>query len=461
MKSDTPRRPLERALRLVTIVRRGEAPGALLLTLDLAVLLFAYALLKMVREVLVLGAPGGRAEVKAYASAAQAILLVPLSLGFGALAARLDRLRLVRTVTLFFVVQLVAFAAIVALFPSLGVGIAFFIWIGCFNVLIIAQFWSVANDLHDRESGERLFPLIAVGSALGALAGSRASGLLYPHLGASGIMLLAAVLLVGTIALTARVEAHTPRSRPRGPVARTGGATALVRDPYLALVTIMTLLKNWVNSTGEYVLDRLLLDAARRAAGATADRAVVQQFIAHWKSNYLTWTNALVVVMQLFAVSRILRRLGVGPALLVLPIVAGVGFGAMVLAPSLGLILAVKVAENGIDYSLEKTAEQALYLVTSRSAKYRAKAIIDALVVRLGDVLAAGVVWIGSAIGLGTTAFVVENLLLVAGWITTVVLLCRSKPLRSAGAHGAPTASPPLSRTDAGRRATRGPPGPR
>lgn len=429
MANDTPRRPLERALRLVTIVRRGEAPGALLLTLDLALLLFAYALLKMVREVLILGAPGGRAEVKTYAAAAQAILLVPLSLGFGALATRLDRLRLVRTVTLFFVVQLVAFAGLAAVVPSLGLGIAFFIWIGCFNVLIVAQFWSVANDLHDRESGERLFPLIAVGSALGALAGSRASGLLYPHLGASGVMLVAAALLVGTIALTAKVEARTPPSRPHGPVARSGGAAALVRDPYLALVSIVTLLKNWVNTTGEYLLDRLLLDAARRAAGATADRAVVQELIAHWKSNYLTYTNALVVVMQLFAVSRIIRRAGVGPALFVLPLIAGVGFGAMAIAPSLGLILAVKVAENGIDYSLEKTAEQALFLVTSRSAKYRAKAIIDALVVRLGDVLAAAAVWIGSTIGLGTTAFVVQNLLLIAAWITAVAFLCASKPL--------------------------------
>jgi AAA family ATP:ADP antiporter len=65
---------LERFLSVVCDVRPGEGLGALVLTINLFTLLGAYYLLKTVRESLIL-AEGG-AEVKAYSSAAQAIVLL-------------------------------------------------------------------------------------------------------------------------------------------------------------------------------------------------------------------------------------------------------------------------------------------------------------------------------------------------------------------------------------------------
>src|SRR5271154_2360827 len=65
---------LEKLLSVVCDVRPGEGPGALILTINLFTLLGAYYLLKTVRESLILAERG--AEVKAYSSAAQAILLL-------------------------------------------------------------------------------------------------------------------------------------------------------------------------------------------------------------------------------------------------------------------------------------------------------------------------------------------------------------------------------------------------
>ena len=117
-------------------------------------------------EVMILAAPGARAELKSYAAGGQGVLLVGLSLGFGALASRVRRRTLLTTVTLFFALQLVGFDRVLAAAPAheLTVAVVFFVWLGCFNVLIVAQFWAFANDLYSREDGERIFPLVTLGA---------------------------------------------------------------------------------------------------------------------------------------------------------------------------------------------------------------------------------------------------------------------------------------------------------
>ena len=48
---------------------------------------------------------------------------------------------------------------------GLHVGIVYFLWIGIFNVVVIAQFWAFANDLYTQDQGKRLFPVIGVGAS--------------------------------------------------------------------------------------------------------------------------------------------------------------------------------------------------------------------------------------------------------------------------------------------------------
>ena len=76
-----------------------------------------------------------------------------------------------------------------------------------------------------------------------------------------------------------------------------------------------------------------------------------------------------------------------------------------------------KVAENGLDYSLQSTLRQALYLPTSRAAKYRAKPLIDTFLVRSGDVLASVVVLVGQALAFTTGTFALVNVGLTVVWL--------------------------------------------
>src|SRR5512139_3090696 len=94
-------------LSLLTEVRPGEAMSAMLLALNVFMLLGSYYLLKTVREALILSQSG--AEIKSYAAAGQALLLLIVIPVYGMLAAKLPRLKLIGFTTLFFVLNLVLF----------------------------------------------------------------------------------------------------------------------------------------------------------------------------------------------------------------------------------------------------------------------------------------------------------------------------------------------------------------
>lgn len=453
------RNPLEKLLRLFADVRAGEGPRTLLLATNLFVLLFGYYLLKTIREPLVLGEHGGGAEVKSYAAALQAVLLVGVTIAFSRLAERFDRMRLIAIVTGFFMLNLVVFYFLFVALPAhrLALGIAFFIWVGCFNVMIIAQFWAFANDLHTRDQGERLFPIIAGGSAIGAVAGARFAKPLYLHLGPFALMLITAALLAVCLLITwvihrrdlaragtAARGAHRPAAEgePGSDGKRAaGGFTLMMRDRYLQFVGALSLIKNLANTTGEYILDRRLLEVTKARMGTQVGD--VEKYIAGFKSDYFTYVNVVVLVIQFAAVARIIKYLGVRRALYVLPLVALASYGTMSMIPVLTVILVGKVAENSIDYSLEKTVEQTLFLVTTREAKYKVKAVVDTFMVRFGDVLSAGLVWTGTHVGLGTLGFIIANCVVVVVWLGVVVTLARMHRARTAETRPLPAGAPP------------------
>src|SRR5262245_39930458 len=124
---------LETLLSPFADIRGGEAATALLLMLNVFLLLTCYYIVKPVREALILSSEG--AVVKSYASAAMVALLLVFVPAYSAIASRVSRIKLITTVTLFFVACLVAFYFLAqAKVPHLG--LAFFTWVGIFNVSI-------------------------------------------------------------------------------------------------------------------------------------------------------------------------------------------------------------------------------------------------------------------------------------------------------------------------------------
>ena len=406
----------ERLLRPFAEVKAGEAFTALILTSTIFLILTSYYLLKVIREPLIL--LSGGAEVKSYAAAGQALLLIPVLRAHGAIARRVSRFKLIAIIFGFVASNLLVFALLLR--ANVSIGLSFYLWVGTFNYLLVATFWSFANDVYTPEQGKRLFAIVGVGSSVGALAGAALASFMLKHLSPLELMLAAAVLLVVTLVPFAVVNAQRsccPKDRGREvtkdePLTGAGGFQALLADHYLILIGAITVLANWVTNSGEYVLDKTLIEVAR--SSAVADPA---RFVGQFKAEYFWWVNVVAVIGQFFVVSRVLKYLGVGTALLVLPVVAMGGALAIVLFPVLGLIRVAKVAEKGTEYSLETTAVNALYLVVSRDAKYKAKAVIDTFLVRSGDVCAAASILIGTHLGVKTYGFAAMNVVLTATWL--------------------------------------------
>jgi AAA family ATP:ADP antiporter len=420
--------PLERGLSLFTEVRPGEGVSALLLALNGFYLLAFYSVLKIVRDALILSESG--AVAASYAAAGQAVMLLIFVPAYSAFAARVSRVWLVCGVTLFFASHLLVFYLVGT--SGLRIGIAFYLWIGVFNMVAVAQFWAFANDLYSNERGKRLFPILGMGANLGAVAGAASASVMFGGLGPYSLMLLAAAGLLVPVGLTIWVngrEKEVDQSKAgdhERPLAGRGGFQLVFSDRYLTLIAFLVLVFSLVNTLGGFMLNRLITEeAASRVAAGTAGGLTQQALIGTMVGTIQTWVNVLAFLLQAFAVSRIFKYVGVRGALFILPFIALGGYTIVALIPLFGIVRWAKVLENSTDYSVQNTTRHALFLPTSRQAKYTAKQAIDSFFVRAGDLLQAIVVFVGVRMAFGVRSFAVINLVLIGVWLVLAVGIAR------------------------------------
>ncbi len=425
------RGPIDRLLGLFSEVRSGEGVRALLMLVNVFLILVCYYILKTVREPLILGTDvpevlqrlgiHDTAEVKTYASAGQALLLMGFVPAYGWFASKVDRSKLVLGVTLFFVANIVAFALGVGANVE-HIGVYLFIWVGIFSLMIIAQFWSYANDSYTKEAGSRLFPIIAIGSTLGSPLGAWITARMFEARLRPDVMLyLAAFLLLLTAGLFLPIDRSGSLSQKAvandAPLGGKSGFALVFASPYIRLIALLLVLLNVVNTTGEFILShRVTVRAdALLAAESGFDK---KAFIGAFYGDYFFWVNVAALVLQGFVASRLVKRFGLAGVLFALPLIAIGSYGIIALGASLAVVRWAKTAENSADYSVMNTAKQLMWLPTSRDEKYKAKQAVDAFFYRIGDLTAAAVVFIGTSwLSLGSRGFAIANLLFVGFWL--------------------------------------------
>jgi AAA family ATP:ADP antiporter len=417
---------LEKLLSPFATVKPGEAGLALLMT---------------TREGLILtgGMLGLRGdELKLYAGGAMAVLFAAIVPAYGALANRVPRIKLIN------ISYIVVFACLVVFFvlgrAGVGVGLVFFIWLGLVNMFLIAQFWSYANDIYTEEQGKRLFAIIAIGGSLGAIVGPK----LTDFAGTYELMLVAAGILAACVVLFNLADrAQSPHSplavEKEAPIGGPGGFSLVMRDRYLLLIALMLLVTNIVNTTGEFILSNTAIEHATAIvpgdASVPAVDAARREAIESFYADFFFWVNLVGFLIQAFVVSRVIKWFGVRAALFVLPVIAFGTYGAIAAVGGLAITRVAKIAENSTNYSLMNTVRQALFLPTSRAAKYKAKAAIDTFFVRFGDTVAALLVALAlHTLGMSVTGLAIANLLLVVLWIVITIGIARRHKALSRGA---------------------------
>ncbi len=434
---EAPKSTLERVLSFFADVRAGEGIGVVLLTLNVFLLLAGYNVLKPARDGLAISEGG--AVGKAYSAAAQAVLLMGVVPLYGWLASRLVRIRFILTTGLFFASNLVLFY----LLGRAGVreGMAFYVWVGIYSLFIVSQFWSFANDIYTEGQGRRLFPMIGVGASLGAWVGAAAVAPLVARLSFTPytLMLAAAVVLLVSLGLTwiintresARAEPEAAQA-DKEPLGRESGFALVYKDRYLFWIAVLAVLLNAVNTTGSFLLDRLVETRAFDLYGPGSDQlANRRQWMTAFSGSLFATVNLVGFVVQLLVTSRVMRYMGVRGAMFILPVLALVNYSIIAVAPLLAVVRVGKILENATDYSIMNTVRQALFLPTTREAKYKAKAAIDTFFTRVGDLVQAGIVFVGTSIGLGIGGFAWLNVILTLAWLVVAGRIAREHRKRT------------------------------
>lgn len=388
--------------RRVVPVRPGETVPTLLATAYGFCILFAYYLLRPVRDEI--GA-AERANLQVLWTAVFIVMLLAVPL-YSAAVARLPRRVFVPLTNRFFALNLIGFYLALTLLPETArpwIDRAFYVWTSVFALFVVAVFWGLMVDLFRDEQGRRLFGFIAVGASLGGIAGSAATSLLATRIPVHLLLLGAVPLLEAACWLVRALDQRAvlaPATLNREPARPIGGSAwsgigPVFRDPALRRIALWILLMT-LASTVLYFLQAHLLGEAitnrgeRRAYLASIDLAV----------------NLLTILGQIFLTARLLRRFGLAVSLMVLPAVAALGFLVLGSAPaaiSLGALLVVRVLYDSSRHALAKPAREVLFTRVGREARYKSKAFIDAAVYRGGDLLSgwlyAGLAAVGLSVG--------------------------------------------------------------
>jgi AAA family ATP:ADP antiporter len=308
----------------------------------------------------------------------------------------------------FFIVCLVAFWLCIVLLPETSrpwIDRVFYVWTSVFALFVVTVFWGFLADCFDNAQAKRMFGFIAVGSSIGGMVGSSITAGLAEMVSSFSLLLIACIPLeiASWCALALHRQFPTGNIHIQGEAVRaiTGnawsGMKAVFASPYLlgiaAFIALMT-----------FASTMLYFQQASLVADAFTDRGVRTAFFAKLDLG----VSILTIVFQVYLTARIIKWLGVGLVLALVPLAVTVGFVALGMYPTLVVLVIVQVTYRAGRYGLTKPAREILWTVLGREAKYKSKPFLDAAIYRGGD-LVSGWIYTGlAAIGLsiGMIAFV-------------------------------------------------------
>ena len=338
------------------------------------------------------------------------VLLQPI---YGALVARFPRRVFLPVVYLVFIACLVGFYWLFHTGVS-GRGAAFFIWTAVFNLFAVTVFWSFMADVFDNEDAKKVYGYIGAGGTIGALAGPAITRTLVGTVGVANLLLVSAAFLAVCLLCILKLRPWAIRREQRhgesgGEDAMGGSVLAglrlIIEQPLLRALALMLFFGVGVGT--------LLYNE---------QAAIVREFFpgAEAATRYyatLDWAvNGLTLIVQLLLTRWLLRRFGVAPALLGPALAILLGYCLLAASPLPVMVAMVQVVLRAGEFSLAKPARETLYTRVDRESRYKAKAAIDTVVYRGGDltfvwvhkalaVLGSGVVFLtGVGVAAGMTA---------------------------------------------------------
>jgi AAA family ATP:ADP antiporter len=386
--------------KFVDIRDDDELKGLLIATAYGFFIMFSYYILRAVRDE-ISSADRGNLQILWTAVFFVMMLAVP---AYSWLASRFSRGVFVPLANRFFIACLLAFWVCLMFLPLEArpwIDRVFYVWTSVFALFVVTVFWGFLSDCFDNNQGKRLFSFIAVGSSLGGMTGSAVTAGLAQVLPAFALLLVACIPLeiASWCARALHRQFNTGSVAIPGEAARVisgtawSGMRAVFASRYLMGIAAFIALMTFVSTILYFHQASLVADAFANRDERRAFYALVDLVV-----------NALTIIFQLYLTARIIKWLGVGLTLAIIPILMAVGFVILGLYPTLAALVVVQVIYRAGRYGLTKPAREILWTVLGREAKYKSKPFLDAAVYRGGD-LVSGWIYTGlAALGLSIGA---------------------------------------------------------
>ena len=399
--------------KFVTIESDEEFAGLMLGTAYGFLIMFSYYILRAVRDEI---SSADRGNLQILWTAVFLVMLVAVPL-YSWVASRWSRGVFVPLANRFFIACLIGFWLALAFLPETArpwIDRVFYVWTSVFALFVVTIFWGFMADCFNNSQGKRLFAFIAVGSSVGGMAGSVTTAMLAQWMPTFSLLLLACIPLEAAswCAMALHRRFATGNVRTAGESARAirgnawTGMKAVFSSPYLAGIAAFIAVMTFVSTM-------LYFQQANLVAEAFADRGVRTAFFA--KIDLVV--NFLTVLLQVYLTARIVKWLGIGLALALIPIAMTAGFLGLGLYPTLAVLVVVQVIYRAGRYGITKPAREMLWTVVRREDKYKAKPFLDAAVYRGGD-LVSGWIYTGlAAIGLSIGAIALVAAPVAGLWV--------------------------------------------
>jgi ATP:ADP antiporter, AAA family len=423
-------------------VRREELGPVLLSGLFFFLILTGIMVLRPARDAL--GMQRGIEAIR-WLFIGTALVTLAVNPLFGWLVSRFRRLLFITATYAFFIASLVGFYLLLVLTPqAVGetTGQVFYVWFSVFNLFVTMVFWALMADRFSLEQSKRFFAVIAAGGTLGAIFGPWLAAQLAVPLGTPSLLLVSAAFLALATATAWAVAYLQPESaraataegiaaaeRPPAVDERAviggsawGGFRAALRSPYLlgisGYVLILTVVATFIYFTRLQLVAALGDDVDMRTTVFAQIDLVVQ---------------ITTLFLQLVVAGHLMKRIGVGFTLALLPIVAVLGFVGLAIASSLVIFVLFDAAFRAVQRALVRPARETLFTVVGREDKYKSKAFIDTFVYRTGDVVGAQLDGLLARLGMGVAALTIVTVPLAVVWAGLGLWLGREQRRRSAG----------------------------
>ncbi len=265
---------------------------------------------------------------------------------------------------------------------------AFYVAALLLGVLLISQFWTLANIVYDPRQAKRLFGFIGGGAPLGGIAGS-ALAAYAPRIGSTNLLVPSAIcmamcaLLVTAIIRRENVNpASTLPKESKGEkaVGITEAFDLLRRSKHLQIIALVISFA----AVGAAIIEQQLNMAAAAAKGAGSTDSITA-FLAQVQ----LWTSSIGFIIQVWLTSKIHRYLGIGFALMILPVSLGTTGVVMLLNAALWAPSLARVLDQSLRYTVDKTTREILFLPLPSDIKLKAKSFVDVTVDRGAKALGA------------------------------------------------------------------------